>query len=361
MRIGLECFQDEQLRSMIISEHRLGRCDVYGRDDCIIYDTDEDSYLAESLAELLDVFTVAKRLNADDADDRVRYLGSFFKEWKLFSAEEAQIQEIVKAICSERYQEEPELFDEKVTIREFFSAEAMEKNCILENGKWDDFCYDIKHVNRFHSRQFNFEQLKKLLGILTIDIEKGTLRLFRSRICDERAYSDGFLTREMGAPPIEYATAGRTNSEGIPCLYLAADMETTFHEVRARDYDHVTVGEFIQTEDLKLVDFSLLDKIGPFSSPDFDKTWFAINIGIIRKIGDEVAKPMRRFDRTLDYIPTQYICDYIKYSGYDGIRFNSTLKNKGINYAVFDAGKLHCIKTEVIEINNVDYRYETFR
>ena len=40
------------------------------------------------------------------------------------------------------------------------------------------------------------------------------------------------------------------------------------------------------------MDLSLFDKIGPFSIPDFDMTWFAINIEIIRKIGDEVAKPI---------------------------------------------------------------------
>lgn len=46
----------------------------------------------------------------------------------------------------------------------------------------------------------------------------------------------------------------------------------------------------------------MFDKIGPFSVPDFDMTWFAINIDIIRKIGNEVAMPMRRFDSVLDYI-----------------------------------------------------------
>ena len=72
-------------------------------------------------------------------------------------------------------------------------------------------------------------------------------------------------------------------------MYLASDEETTFHEVRARDNDHVSVGEFCQVKDLKIVDLSLFDKIGPFSIPDFDMTWFAINIDIIRKIGSRNA------------------------------------------------------------------------
>ena len=46
---------------------------------------------------------------------------------------------IIKAICSQRYQDEPELFDEKVTIRELFSADEMERKCILKTYSWDDF------------------------------------------------------------------------------------------------------------------------------------------------------------------------------------------------------------------------------
>lgn len=57
-------------------------------------------------------------------------------------------------------------------------------------------------------------------------------------------------------PPVAFTTAGRTNSEGIQCLYLAGDEETTFHEVRARNYDHVSVGKFVQTKELRIVDLS---------------------------------------------------------------------------------------------------------
>lgn len=110
-------------------------------------------------------------------------------------------------------------------------------------------------------------------------------------------------------------------------------------------------------KNLKIVDLSLFDKIGPFSIPDFDMTWFAVNIDIIRKIGDEIAKPMRRFDRVLDYVPTQYICDYIKHLGYDGIRFKSTLDSGGINYAIFNEKNFKCVDVKVVQIGNIDYTW----
>lgn len=162
----------------------------------------------------------------------------------------------------------------------------------------------------------------------------------------------------MGAPPVDFTSSGRTNSEGIQCLYLADQAETTFHEVRARDNDHVCVGEFLQKRDLRIVDFSFFDRISPFLNQDFDITWLAINMEIIRKIGHEIAKPMRRFDKTLDYVPTQYICDYVKHLGYDGIKYKSTLMKDGVNYAIFDEKKFECVGVKVVEIGDVVYRCE---
>ena len=55
----------------------------------------------------------------------------------------------------------------------------MEQQCILKTYNWDDFCYNIKHVNRFHSQQVNFDQLENLLKNMVIDIPKGTLKNMR--------------------------------------------------------------------------------------------------------------------------------------------------------------------------------------
>lgn len=56
---------------------------------------------------------------------------------------------------------------------------------------------------------------------------------------------------------------------------------TTFHEIRARDLDYVSVGEFVPNKELKLVDLSKLHKISPFSAGTFGCEWFAINMNIL--------------------------------------------------------------------------------
>lgn len=356
MKIGVGCFLDEQLSSMVKRVSKSGECDIRHKQNEIIYDTQVDHYLEDYLEEIIDIFIPAKYIDADDSDERIDYLKNVLERWKIFSVKADDIQIIIQAICKKRYQDEIEIFTEKVTIREFFSKKEMERNCILKNYSWDRFCHVIKHENRFHSQQINFVELKKLLANMAIDVPKGTLELYRSRICDKDHYSVGFSANEMGAPPENSASSGRTNSEGIQCLYLANNENTTFHEVRARIRDHLSVGKFKQKNDLKIVDFSLFDSIGPFSIPDFDMTWFAINIEIIRKMGDEVARPMRRFDSALDYIPTQYICDYIKCLGYHGIKFKSTLVTNGINYAIFNQKNFECVETKFVQINNMEYR-----
>lgn len=358
MQIGAKCFLDEQLKTMITDQERFGDCEIQNQKDCIVYDTKKDNYLEEYLEEIIDVFTVASHLGLKDQDSKTDYMRNYLKKWKLFSVDADEIQRIMVNICKERYKDEPKLFEDKVIIREVVSPDEMNQKCILKTYDWEAFCYNIKHVNRFHTDLVNFEQLKNLLGNMVIDIPKDTLRLFRSRICDEKHYILGYKKSEMGAPPTEFTSSGRTNSEGIQCLYLADKPETTFHEVRARDNDHVSVGEFRQKYDLWIIDFSLFDRMSPFLSTDFDITWLAINMEIIRKIGDEIAKPMRRFDKDLDYVPTQYICDYVKHLGYDGIKYKSTLMEDGVNYAIFDQRKFECVNVDVVTIENVQYKYE---
>lgn len=139
MQIGSECFKDEQLCYMIESAQKLGRCDITGRDNCFVYDTDKDFYLKEYIEELIDVFTVAKYMGVDEADDRVAYISTFLCSWNVFSVDADRIREIIRAICQQRYNDEPELFDEKVTIRELFSSDEMEQKCILKTYSWSDF------------------------------------------------------------------------------------------------------------------------------------------------------------------------------------------------------------------------------
>ena len=106
------------------------------------------------------------------------------------------------------------------------------------------------------------------------------------------------------------------------------------------------------------MDFNVFEKLSPFFLPDFDIIDFVINIEIIRKIGEEIAKPMRRFDKKLDYVPTQFICDFVKYLNFDGIKYKSTLSDSGINYALFNADNFKCTKVSMCKVNSIKFTYD---
>ena len=64
------------------------------------------------------------------------------------------------------------------------------------------------------------------------------------------------------------------------------------------------------------------------------------------------------FNATKVVVPTQYICDYVKHLGYDGIRYKSTLVEGGINYAIFDEKKFDCVGVKVVHIGNIHYEWK---
>ena len=74
-----------------------------------------------------------------------------------------------------------------------------------------------------------------------------------------------------------------------------------------------------------------------------------------------MSKALRRSDSTLDYVPTQYIVDFIKsieHNGvqeYDGIEYNSTTNPGGYNLAIFNPALFECITVDVYDIEQLQY------
>ena len=79
---------------------------------------------------------------------------------------------------------------------------------------------------------------------------------------------------------------------------------------------------------------------------------YAINKEHLNKINDEMGKIMSRSDSTLDYVPTQYITDFVKsiiHNGvaeYAGIEYKSVMHSDGYNLALFDPDLFKCVDME---------------
>ena len=72
------------------------------------------------------------------------------------------------------------------------------------------------------------------------------------------------------------------------------------------------------------------------------------------EIGRDLSKPLRRHDSELEYIPTQFICEYLRYTyGVDGIMFKSSLHVDGINYVIFNHELMECVDVVQYQITSV--------
>jgi hypothetical protein len=355
--IGINCFKDVEFCSIIESQYMIGICEITGEVDVPVFNTDEVDVLKDYISEILNIYSPISDLPSDFPVDNLNYIEHvLYEEWTIFNTSKENIKRIIMELCKDAYPADSHLFIEKVGMEKLCDSEFLRRNSLLRESSWEKFMSSIKNINRFHSNHINLDLLSEFFcsSQMQLIIQRDSESLFRARISDET----GIRKEDMGPPPTKLATAGRANSAGISCLYLANDTVTTLHEIRARDLDYISIASFRPNKDLKIVDLSNLDNISPFSQGSFDYEWFAINMSILKKISIEIAKPLRRQDSELDYLPAQYISDFVKSLGFDGICYKSTLNKNGLNYAIFDSKKLKCVDVSLYHISALSYDSE---
>lgn len=354
----INCFKDYEVRSIIRSLENRGDCQFCGSTGEFIYDTETDDSLIALFDELLSAYSPRSLLPADYPEELLGMLKDELCEtWDIFAIDRRHVYQLVSSICKEQYAENRHLFDTPVGIPEMAQEEYIAINSLLKTGSWKDFVTSIKTDSRFHTRHINTDILSLFCTYATRTHKRGE-RFYRSRISNK----GGLAISEMGAPPALKATAGRANPEGISYLYLSSNEETTLKEIRAGAHDYVTIGEFVLEQDINVVDLTAIDQVSAFSGLDFAQ--HVINKRHLRKISSEIARPLRRVDSPLDYLPTQYICDFIKsiqHDGkpeYQGIKYGSTMSRNGYNLAVFDQNSFKCVSASVVDIRELKYEYD---
>ena len=353
------CFSDSEIKAIIDTNKKVGNCDFCGSKNVNVYELGQDQTISDMFDGLLDTYMPVSNLPdyfPRESTDLIKNILCY--KWHIFNLNPDKIYQLITAICANRYAEEPELFDSPVGIPQSFDYDHLEENSILKNYCWDNFVEEIKYRNRFHNHYINTDVLFTFLRCAMKTYKTDSV-FFRARICPSET---GFLKNEMGPPPVGKSNSGRVNPSGIQTLYLSDSPETTLYEIRAGIYDYVSVGRFVLNENIDVINLADIDKISPFIGVQygFDFTQYAINIEHLKMIGMEIAKPLRN-DNSLDYLPTQYISDYIKSKDYDGIEYISTMHPQGVNLAVFDQTKLKCTHVSVYDIKTISYTYEKIK
>ncbi len=210
--------------------------------------------------------------------------------------------------------------------------------------KWKIFCNELIHDNRFFplSRP-NLELLSKF-QLLTKEVKKGKC-YYRARRTELRKK---IAPKNMGHPPKNMSKAGRANPKGISYLYLASDKETAIHEIQGQINKYVTIGKFKTSMNLSIFDLINPRIEDPFALGD-DLPFVLEHLLFFKMLGHQLSKPISPKDKDLLYVPSQYLCEFIKNQGYDGIAYKSSA-GEGYNIALFQSPKIKCTRSYLYEI-----------
>lgn len=331
MRCCSECFGDRGLRKDIIPSLNPthGKCDF-----CASINVD----LVEP-SQLIDVFEML--ISVYEPDTNGKSLVEWMKEdWQLFPNLLMDVAH-AKVLLSE-------ILDDGEIVRKTFSPSATYKSEGLL--RWETLRDELMYKNRyFLDETLDTDRLKELLGHLHAD--DIPLRWFRARILTG---DQPYKIEEMGAPPKHLATHGRANPTGIPYLYLGSLQETAAAEVRPHTGEVACVADFTIPPHLKAVDLRNPRKlVSPFVLGDAGEIGqLRADIPFLEKLGEELTRPVLPRSAAIDYIPSQYLCEFIKKSGYNGVVYRSSVSS-GMNLALFNPDLAVAGEVSLFDISRV--------
>ena len=129
---------------------------------------------------------------------------------------------------------------------------------------------------------------------------------------------------------------------------MASNPDTAISEVRPQVNDTISVGSFKASKQVHVIDLrrSYIDT--PFRWGD--NLAFVLDIHhFLRMLGYILSKPVTRKRSTKEYLPTQYLCEFIKSQDFDGVLYKSILGD-GYNIVLFNSDKVECTETKLYRV-----------
>jgi hypothetical protein len=161
-----------------------------------------------------------------------------------------------------------------------------------------------------------------------------TQTMYRAQIWDKNIEQVHFSRERMKAPPCDKTRSGRSNRASQRTLYCSDDISTCITEVRPFKGSGIAVSQIILQRPARIIDFFDPRWItAPLLVEDIE--WVVQTRKIIQHIEYLFSIPANHYDPEMYYRPTQALCDSLRSSGYDGIKYRSSL-GSGANFAFFD-------------------------
>lgn len=329
------CFDDVHLRQLFsLYSIASGTCAFCGASDQSLAKPSDFKELFENLVD------------AYIPDRNGKYLvDCFHDDWALFPGNKINIGDAWRLLS--------EVLDDGNIVRQKFSLPKAADDDMPE--KWLLFKNELKHQNRFFTdNEIDFSVLEMLLPYIYLVQDEFPESWFRSRLAKD---GQSFDRSQMLAPPKELVGNGRANPAGIPYLYLSSDEVTAISEIRPHTGETVNVIEVRIPSELKLID---LRNPRRRASP-LELFWVVGDIGklyqgvmFLEFLGIELSRPIQKHAADYDYVPSQYLCEFIKKAGYDGVVYKSSLGD-GFNAALFnhqvvDSGEVKNAKVDKVTV-----------
>lgn len=263
------------------------------------------------------------------------------RDWRLFANDrlnDAQAKELLADI----------LDDGEIVRRPFSSAESDQTESLR---RWDELRDEMMHRNRwFLDEPMDLDRLAQLLDLLIATSEELPSRWFRARLLKG---TEPYSGPDMGAPPARQAGHGRANPAGIRYLYLGSEPTTAVAEVRPHTGEKACVAQF-EIPPVRLVDLrDPRTKVSPFILSDSEEiAQLRADLPLLERLGEELTKPVLPSGAAYEYIPSQYLCEFIKKSGFDGVLYRSSV-SEGMNLALFEPSLARPGEVSVHNVNRV--------
>lgn len=271
---------------------------------------------------------------------------------------------------------------------------------------WKEYVEEIKVKRRFFPKSELLEVVKKMVTYATSTIEKGT-KLYRARsyrtkfeyaknelphiiselkndypdisvelediqnellvpLCDfiskdgktinqritelkgNKSDFFGFDEKGSDAPIAEYAGDGQANAKHISFLYSAFDVETAIMEITPKLEQPISVAEIEIDRDIKVFDFNSYHE---------GEEATGLKLASLSKLFS-----FPNYNDESEYLPTQYLCEYIRELGFEGVCFNSSVNAGHKNLVIFDCDRVtkpyKINGSKVYKVNEQNIKYE---
>ena len=313
-----ECFGDNILKIIIKDNdsNKIKKCDFCGSENVRCIPT----------SEIQGNFNFIHATYVEDSNGRP-IIELLREDWNLFQNKNlhgASLDSLLREIFA----------DESIVQAKYLAKESQE---VYKLSDWTKFKNEIIRENRwFTENDPNYDLFSQMLGYLSTYGESLPREWYRARkIFDS---TEIVSTKEIGAPPHEKAGHGRANPAGIPYLYLGSTLKTALTEVRPQKGEKIAVGIFrLLSDELTFLDLRTpRETVSPFAPlEEHDIISLREHIEVLEHFGKELSTPVSPGESQYDYIPTQYICELIKKCDFDGILYNSSLVDDGVNLVLF--------------------------